>query len=56
MESQIEDHRTTYCEGEVRDFVDLFIKNELETSQQVDGRCPNSSVKYNYSSDPTNNN
>lgn len=28
--AQIDDHRTTYCEGEIRDFIDLYIKYEGE--------------------------
>ncbi|KAF6033272.1 hypothetical protein EB796_008420 [Bugula neritina] len=30
VSSQIEEHRSSYCEGEIRDFVDLYIKYEQE--------------------------
>ena len=30
LESQIKEHRTTYLEGEIRDFIDLYLKYETE--------------------------
>lgn len=31
--SQIEEHKSTYCEGEIRDFIDLYIKYERENRE-----------------------
>jgi len=34
---QIEEHKRTYTEGEIRDFVDLFVKNEKENKEFYTG-------------------
>jgi len=36
---QIEEHKRTYTEGEIRDFVDPFVKNEKENKEFYTGEA-----------------
>lgn len=35
---EIDEHRATYNDGEIRDFIDLYIKSEKDEAKEVDSR------------------
>ena len=41
---KIEEHRYTYCEGEIRDFIDLYIKYEKENREYYTSKLQSYSV------------
>ena len=41
---KIEEHRSTYCEGEIRDFIDLYIKYEKENREYYNSKLQSYNV------------